>query len=293
MTRSAKRIFSLVIALLVLFGAYWLVNNLLPAETVIVSAEDASGRFMLDVIDCGQGDSILAKTPDGYTVLVDAGDTDAREAILAELEEQKADHIDMLVMTHPHADHIGSMEAVIDRYRVSKVLMSGENHSTDAYIGLLEAVKHKNIPEVFAAPGDTYSFGDLSGELLGPLKDYDDLNDSSVVMRLKYGVNSFLLTGDTEKEAENGLLKAYGDLKADVLKVAHHGSGTSTSDRFLKAVSPRYAAISVGSGNDYNHPHPGTVKRLRKNGVTFYQTNLNGCIRFYSDGRTIEAKTEK
>lgn len=125
------------------------------------------------------------------------------------------------------------------------------------------------------------------------MKDYEDLNETSIVLKLEFGKNSFLLTGDAGKEAESDMLKEYGSLSADVLKAGHHGSSTSSSDKFLKAVHPRFAAISVGADNDYNHPHPETIKRLKKNKIIFYQTNLSGSVRFYSDGNAIEVKAEK
>lgn len=313
MTKKMKLFLNILIAILVIIGGFLTVESILaqPAEqppgaaaaqaaantgaavTSDIQASAPAGRFLLQIIDCGQGDSILAKSPEGGTVLIDAGDTGTKDKILPQLKKQGVTTIDLLVATHPHADHIGSMQAILENYKVNKVLLTDATHTTNTYLKILETVKSLKIPKVIAKAGDTMQIGGIGIEILGPVKKYDDLNDMSVVLRLTYGKSAFVLTGDAEKESENDILKKFSDLHADVLKIGHHGSETSTGKSFLAAVAPKYAAISVGKGNDYGHPHKPTLNLLNKNRIAVYRTDLSGNIFFYSDGETVTVQTER
>jgi competence protein ComEC len=245
------------------------------------------------VIDVGQGDSILAQTPEGDNILVDAGTREAQDEITEELEKQDVDEIDLFVSTHPHSDHTGSMQYILEHYPVRQILITDASEDTRTYQNVLKTISERQIPTIAPEVGELMRFDDLQIEILGPVENYRDLNDMSIVLRLKYMDNTFLLTGDAEKESENDILGKFSDIRSDVLKVGHHGSETSTSQSFLEAVRPQYAAISAGAGNAYHHPHQDTLARLEQYHVTTFRTDLNGSICFYSDGKKITAETEK
>ncbi len=233
-------------------------------------------------IDVGQGDCILVQAPTGETMLIDAGERGNERT----------------VATHPHSDHIGSMDDVIRAFKVSNVLMprlSKENTPTHAfYKDMLRAIRQSGAKTIAAKPGFSFPFGKGTSTVLSPAGQTDELNDMSVVLRLDWGSTSFLFTGDAETAAEQQILCGrYAEyLDVDVLKVSHHGSGTSSCTAFLNAVSPQYAVISCGAGNDYGHPHEQTLERLGQLGTTVLRTDTMGSIRMYTDGDTIFTETE-
>ena len=203
----------------------------------------------------------------------------------------------MAVGTHPHSDHIGGMDTVMQGITVGKLLMPDLPDdlipTTKTYLSVLDAAEQTQTEMVYAYPGDSWQICGGKLTVLGPVKDYDDLNDESLVMRFDYGETSFLLTGDQEAGAEEDLLASGADVNADLLGVGHHGSSTSTSQSFLDAVSPSVAVISCGEGNDYGHPHMETTQRLEEAGVEIYRTDLQGSIVATSDGQKLTVSTEK
>ncbi len=245
-------------------------------------------------MDVGQGDACLITFPDGKTMLVDAGTSKAEDNILSFLKSQGCTHLDYVVATHPHADHIGSMTAVLNQFSVGTIYMPKVSTNTKTYERFLETILAKNIPVVTAKAGVSITGIDkVTATFLGPVDDTDDLNNASAVLRLSLGEIDFFLTGDAEAPAESLLLKGGLAMDAEVLKVGHHGSSTSSSKAFLTAVLPEVAVISCGAGNSYGHPHGETLDALSAVGATIYRTDLCGMVTITTNGQEIQVKTER
>jgi beta-lactamase superfamily II metal-dependent hydrolase len=253
-------------------------------------------RTTLEVhfIDVGQADSILIKVPTGENMLIDAGNNGDSELLDKYLKAQGIEKIDVAVGTHPHEDHIGSLDTVINNFDVKKVYMPKYAHTTKTFEDVLLAIKNKGLKISTPIPGDTFNLGEAKFSILAPNGDnYKSINDYSIVLRMEYGNNSFLFTGDSEDLSEKEILEKKYNVQADVLKVAHHGSTTSTSDEFLNAVSPEFAVISCGEGNDYGHPHKEIVSKLNKKGIKILRTDELGTIVINSDGENLTLENGK
>ncbi|WP_406678711.1 ComEC/Rec2 family competence protein [Moorella sp. ACPs] len=248
-----------------------------------------SGKLRVHYLDVGQGDAILVQLPDGKNILIDSGTGEAGPGVVRELKQYSVKKLDYVIGTHPHEDHIGGLDLVINSFQVGKVYLPRVTHNTDAYMDLLLAIKNKGLKATEAKAGVALPLDmGIQALFVSPAKsNYEDLNDYSAVLHLTYGQTAFLFTGDAGTTAEEEMLASGRPLKADVLKVAHHGSRYATSTAFLKAVAPRYAVISVGKGNDYGHPHVQTLQRLQKAGVKIYRTDRDGTITAVSDGRKV------
>lgn len=252
-----------------------------------------TGRLKVHYIDVGQGDSILIEQGD-MTMLIDAGEKNKGTVVTRYLDSLNIDDIDYLIGTHPHSDHIGGMATVINSISVKNAIIPNKEHDTKTYEAFIDALIDKNVNTIPAAPGETYSLGEAKFTVLGPVKsNYKDLNDWSVVIKLTYGNKSFMFTGDAEKLAESDIISKGYDLSADVLKIGHHGSTTSTSTAFLNKVSPTYAVISCAVENSYGHPHDETIDLLNSKNITLYGTYKNGTVIAICDGNTITFETEK
>lgn len=283
-------------------------DKVYPAETVIPESESNSkpietpenpeniespSELKVHFIDVGQGDSILIEQGN-KTMLIDAGERDKGTVVTKYLNSLHIDNIDYLIGTHPHSDHIGGLATVINSVSVSNAIIPDIEHTTKTYETFIDALINKEVNTLPAQTGDTYTLGNASFEILAPIRDdYDDLNNWSVVIKLTYGEKSFLFTGDAESLAENDMINSNRDLSADVLKVGHHGSTTSSTLKFLKKVSPKYAIISCGVDNSYGHPDPMITKRLANMDITTYSTHTSGTVTVTCDGKTIDIKTEK
>ncbi|MCL1977008.1 MAG: MBL fold metallo-hydrolase [Candidatus Bathyarchaeota archaeon] len=239
-------------------------------------------------LDVGQADSILLKTGD-HAMLIDAGNLGQDKLMLDYLAEYGVTKLDYLVATHPHSDHIGAMPAVVRAMEsIGEVIMPDKPHTTTVYKNLIKAIDEKNIPLNIASVDQVFNMGNANIQIIAPGNtDYTDLNEVSVVLRVTFGETVFLFTGDAGTKSENAQLTSGLSLKADVLKVGHHGSRTSTIQKYLDAVSPRYAVISCGTDNPYGHPHSETMARLNGKGITIYRTDKMGTIIFVSDGKNI------
>ncbi len=263
------------------------------------SSEKAAEKALLTVkvIDIGQGDAILLKS-EGQTVLVDSGDIEHRDKLVAYLKKENVTKLDKVIITHPHADHLGGMPGVLENFKVGQIYDSGKTATTKLYKDYLGLVKKQNIPFTVATPGSEITLGgDVRLKVLAPdksLLDDKEMNNSSVVVKLIAGQFAMLLTGDAEKESEEMMLKNYkNDLKANVLKAGHHGSSSSSSLQFLKAVGASDVVISLGANNDYHHPHPSTLKRYAAEKMNVYQTDKNGTLTITSDGKTYKIAKER
>ncbi len=259
-------------------------------DVVIDSTKELSVHF----IDVGQADCILIELPDGENIMIDAGNRDDFETISSYLSEQSVEKLDYMVLTHPHEDHIGSAAEVIKKYSPSKIYMPETAANTKVFENTLLAIAESGADMISAVPGDyIINDGDLSMEILAPAgDDYDTQNDYSVVTKLTYDERSFLFTGDAEEKAENDILSTKADLSADVLKVGHHGSVTSTSDDFLNAVKPEYSVIMCGVGNEYGHPHWEIIEKLEKANSAVFRTDTQGTIVCRTDGENIAFNTQ-
>ena len=267
------------------------VSNIFGASDNAQSITWQQGSLYVDVIDVGQGDSIFIKTPNGKTMLIDSGESTAYSAVKSTLDDNNVKKLDALVATHPHSDHIGSMQKVYEDYGASKIYMSKAITTTDVYKNLLKAIDENGQKIISTKAGDIIDLDDsIKIEVLAPQdKNYDDLNDYSVVLKITYNNDSILLTGDASTVSEKEMIAKYPDkLKSNILKVGHHGSRTSSSRDFLAKVSPTYAIISVGKDNDYGHPHQETLTRLKNIGATIKRTDEDGSVKIILDGNSIK-----
>jgi competence protein ComEC len=249
----------------------------------------AASPLSVHFIDVGQADSILVHTPSGNNMLIDAGNNDDGDTVTSYLSRHGVKRLDVLIGTHPHEDHIGGMDTVIHQYQIGKIYMPKVTSTTKTFEDVLQAIKNKGLKINSPIPGSMISLDSaVKVAILAPNSSkYKDLNNYSIVIKISYDKTSFLLTGDAEKESEEEMLAKGFNLKADVLKVGHHGSNSSTSAAFLKAVAPKYAVICVGKGNDYGHPKQVILNRLKRAGAKVYRTDLNGTVIAESDGKKV------
>ncbi len=272
----------------ILFGPAEEQGGVVLLENGALSSEQT---MTVHFIDVGQGDAALIVMPSGETMLIDAGPNASEKNLLAYLEKISVKTIDYAIFTHPHEDHIGGADSVLRTYPVETVILPDADASTATYERMLDAIDDADCACITAQSGDTYSLGAAQFTILAPNSDtYNNTNNYSIVLRLTYGKSAFLFTGDAEILSEDEILSIYGTagLRADVLKLGHHGSSTSTSDPFLDAVSPQIAIASCGRGNEYGHPHLETREKLTKRGITFLRTDVNGTIRILTDGEAMQ-----
>ncbi len=256
-------------------------------------------HLKMHVIDVGQGDSILIQCGD-KNVLIDCGENGMGETVLDYLDRAGVTHLDWLVATHPHSDHIGGMDTVLNSdITVDNMMMSRTSKSmtptTKTYKDLLSAIENKGLKAVQPVPGETYDLDGVTMLVLSPKKnsDYDDLNDYSVVLKFIYKDVSIFTGGDATKKVEKELLKTDYDLSADIYKVSHHGGKESSYDEFVKAVNAKYSAISAGKDNQYGHPKQETLDRLNEINSQINRTDLDGSIIYETDGTNIAVTTSK
>lgn len=269
------------------------------SDTKTQNSSLSAGDCLLTVhfLDVGQGDSEFIELPNGQCMLIDAAESEYSDDIVSTVEYLGYSEIDYLVATHPHADHIGGMAQVVKSFDIGEIYMPKAVTDTKTYENLLTVISDKNYAINTAVAGKTvYSDSQLEIEFLAPVgSDYNDLNDYCAVVKITYGENSFLFTGDAEELAEGEMMQNdYSSLDCDVLKVGHHGSSSSSSMEFLNAVSPKYAVISCGTGNSYGHPHSEALSRLAKAGAEVYRTDKEGTVTVTCDGKgNFEVSTSK
>ena len=248
-----------------------------------------AGDLKVHFIAVGQADAMLVQLPNGQNMVVDAGNNSDGGNVVNYIKRQGVSRLDFVIGTHPHEDHIGGLDDVINSFDIEKVYMPKVSHNTKTFEDVLLAIRNKGL-RVSSPMGGTAIIddGNLKVEVVAPNSDtYSNLNDYSIVAKITYGNTSFLLTGDAESTSEREMLSKGFNLKSDVLKIGHHGSHSSTTQEFLSAVSPKYGVIMVGSGNRYGHPHDVILDRLANAGVEVYRTDLDGTIVATSDGNVI------
>ena len=270
-----------------------------PTETVILNLPTeaptepaALEGLTVHFIDVGQADGFLLEC-DGQYAVIDGGYPEGGEKMVEYMTELGVEELELVVGTHLHGDHIGGLPLILDTYPTANVWSRPLTFLNDYVRNFRDAVAAQGVPLHVPEGGEVFELGDATITVLGPVKDkYEDLNDTSIVLMVQYGDIRFLFTGDMEMIAETDLLDSGADVKADVLKVGHHGSYSSTGYRLLREVAPTYAVISVGGNNDYGHPHQEPMSRLRDAEVTIYRTDKMYDIVAVTDGEEIQFSWE-
>ena len=260
------------------------VDNSDNNSTVVTNVD---GDLIIDYIDVGQADSILIRQGDA-AMLIDGGTSECRDDLLTFLSDKNIDKFEYIIGTHTHEDHIGSLDDVVNSYDFDTFLFPNTTATTKTFENLVLAVQQKNKKFTVPQVGQEYSLGEARFQILAPNSDeYSSANNYSIVIKLTYGSNTFLFTGDAESLSEQEILDTGFDVNADVLKIGHHGSTTSTSKEFLDKVSPKFAVISVGENNSYNLPTKTTMEKLQEKNIPVYRTCEQGTIECISDGTNI------
>ena len=266
---------------------------------------DSDKALHVSMLNVGQADATLIQYK-GKNMLIDTGDVDSRDALVKQLKDKKVKTLDVVLITHPHGDHLGGMAALFKAFQIKQIYDNGQAANTAMYKNYLKNIKTKNIAYKALKKGDTITLGDdVKFAVLSPGKPFTKentqgvsesglTNDNSIVCKMTYGAFSIMFTGDAQKEVEEQLLKNYkgAELQANVLKVGHHGSKTSSSPAFVAAVKPADATISCGVNNQYKFPHKPTLDTLKKYHVNVYRTDKDGIISIISDGSSYEIKKE-
>lgn len=260
-----------------------------PESSKSVNTSSQSNELKVHYIDVGQGDSILVQTKD-KNILIDAGTRKNSNNLISYLKKQNIKKLDYVIATHPHEDHIGGMPKVIEEFEISNFYAPKKTANTKIFKDMILQLKNKNLKINVAKEGVSLDLSNNSTlDFLAPIKDsYENINDYSAVVKLTHGNTKFLFTGDAEKTSEKDIINSKADLSADVLKVGHHGSHTSSSKEFLDKVNPKTAIISCGKNNDYGHPHKETMKELNKRNIKVYRTDIDGTVVLTSDGENIK-----
>ena len=243
-----------------------------------------SGELQVYFLDVGQADAILIRDNDS-NMLIDAGNNTDGEKLVSFFDNIGIDSFEYVVATHAHEDHIGGMDDIIENFEIDNFYMPDVVTTTKTFEEVLDALDNSNLTYDTPEIGYTFNLGEAHFEVIYVGDDENNLNDTSIVLQMTFGNVKFLFMGDLQEDKESDLLDK--NIKSDVLKVGHHGSDTSTSEEFLKAVNPKYAVIEVGENNIYNHPSDATLNRLKEKDIDVYRTDLDGTILFRSDGTNI------
>ncbi len=280
----------LLVAVLSLF----LTKNFIPIDKVFEESglrntqQASADKMYVSFIDVGQGNCTLLRCG-GKAILVDSGEVGAAQTVINYIKNLGIDELNCVLVTHPHTDHMGAMTKILYEFKIDDLIMPEIPEeiipTNKTYEKFLTAVSDNAGNVIAAKPGETYSYGEMKLEIFAPLRDYDNLNDMSAVSRISYGDTSVMFTGDATTTVEKDLLKKNINYSATVLNVGHHGSKTSSSEAWLRAVNPKYAVICCGVNNDYGHPHSLITKRLEEFGIEYFETDLLGTIVFESDSK--------
>src|SRR5690554_2656060 len=259
----------------------------------LLSTLSSAENLQIHYIDVGQGDSILIQIPGPHSMLIDAGEQTSGSDVVSYIQNQNIDKLDIVIGTHPHADHIGGLISVLEEIKVEKVIDSGRVHTSKTYENYLTLIDQKNIQFELGRAGQTFKLGDAQFQILHPDHVNYDLNNCSVVILMQYEDVKFLFTGDAEEAAETSILSSFDNINAQILKVGHHGSRTSTTSSFLSAITPKIAIIMCGENNRYGHPHNETISKIKQENIKIYRTDIHGNIIIDTNGKNYEIKTEK
>jgi competence protein ComEC len=277
-----KKLLSLLLVLLLLCGCSF------PTETTHTPTQGQA--LTVHFIDVGQADCALLECGGEY-ILIDGGNVSDSSLVVSYLEKQGVTQLQAVIATHAHEDHAGGLPGVLAVFETKAVYAPTRTYASDCFDDFVHYTIQQGLEITIPSPGDRFTFGGATVTVLGPVKSYAETNDTSIVLMVQFGDTKFLFTGDMETTAENDMLDYWGesfDWHADVLKVGHHGSDTSTGYRFLRAVMPTYGVISVGQGNSYGHPCEGPLSKLRDAGVAIFRTDKLGTILATSDGKQVQ-----
>jgi competence protein ComEC len=252
----------------------------------------SGAAFTVHFIDVGQADAALVLC-DEKAMLIDGGNAEDSRLIYAYLKESEISHLDYIVCTHAHEDHVGGLAGALNYASVDHALCPVTDYDSKAFHSFVKYLSKQNVSITVPTAGDNFSLGSATVNVLGPISQSDEPNNTSIVLRIVYGDTSFLFAGDAERDEEQDILDAGYELTSTVLKIGHHGSDTSTTYPFLREIMPQYAVISVGADNSYRHPSDNTLSRLRDADVKVYRTDLQGTIICESDDKNISFTTEK
>lgn len=302
MKKSWRYIGSVVLIFCLILGCYsgilWYNpknENLIPSDTSVLeetitpqsigTITQYNNKIIVHYLDVGQADCIFIELPNNETMLIDAGESKNKKFILNYIKELGYTDIDYVIATHPHADHIGSMNAILNEFEINNIFMPNKIHDTKMFQTMFNTIKDKDIPLEFVRTGykilEQYN---LIVEVLTPIQEtYSNLNNYSVIIKIDFGESEFLFTGDAEILVEEELINNNIDIDSDILKVGHHGSNTSSSKTFITEVSPDIAVISCGINNKYNHPNIETLETLIEQKIDFYRTDELGTIIIEAD----------
>ncbi|WP_110955941.1 ComEC/Rec2 family competence protein [Anaerosinus massiliensis] len=267
------------------------------AENSTNTAAKANTHLKIKMLDIGQGDAILIKTGE-QVILIDTGDVDMRDKLVDLLKKEDIHRIDKLIISHPHADHLGGAYAVLKNFEVKQIYDNGQPTTTSTYRTYMKLINQKKIPYKQLLDSDNLDFGNgVSFKVFSPtaseIKTGGDLNNNSIVGKLTYQKFSMLFTGDCETEREKVILKKYGNqLKSTILKSPHHGSKTSSNRNYLKAIDPEAVLISCGKNNDYKHPHDVTLNKYEDLKLNIYRTDKDGSVTIDTDGISYSIEKE-
>ena len=284
MSKKTKKKLLGILVVLILSAISWLLDTYLSP-----SIEVPEGSYLrVDFVDVGQADFIVVEC-DGEYMTIDGGNVEDSQLVHSYLTGRNIREVQTVVVTHAHEDHCGGVSAILKAVTAETVYCPVTEYDSRAFRNVVSAANAQGLEITVPVVGEIFTVGSAQVQVIGPVKDYDDPNDTSIVLRMTYGNTSFLFTGDAESTSERDIMEAGFNVSADVLKVGHHGSSTSSSYVWLKAVAPTYAVISSNRTEepDYNHPHEEVVSRLRDEDAIVYRTDLQGTVTCISDGKTI------
>lgn len=292
---NKKLIYSIAVFIVVIIAAIAALASS-ESEPEIPENPDNASSLQVHYIDVGQGDCSLVVC-DGQTLLIDAGENGHETDVINYLRSLGIEKLDYIIATHPHSDHIGGMAEVIEEFGMDNIIMpkltKEQTPTTKTYTKMLEAIKASGAKVISAKPGLSYTLGTAVVDILGPVTDdAESLNSMSVVAKVTHGENSFMFTGDAETDEEKEIIETGADLDADVLKMGHHGSNTSSHKDFLAEVTPEVCVILCGENNDYGHPHKEPLERVKKYTDEIYRTDICGDIIISSDGENLDIEYE-